>query len=64
MSTDESICCFCFEPVPWYQAVELVVFPTPGEEQSQALTCHRLCLVQLVDRRVPLHPDLEAGLNL
>ena len=63
MKSDLPVCCFCFEQVPSYQAVDVVVFPTPGEDESQAFTSHRACLVDRIDRRVPLHPDLEVDFD-
>jgi len=55
----EPVCCFCFEPVAWYQVAELAVNATPGGDEVQVLYCHRRCLVEHVDARVPLHPDLD-----
>lgn len=59
MTDEVAVCCFCFEEVPWYQRVELIVVPTPGLDEQQGLVCHRRCLVRRIDSRVPLHPDLE-----
>jgi hypothetical protein len=59
MSEELASCCFCFEAVPWNQRVELIVVPTPGSDERQGLACHRRCLVERIDSRVPLHPDLE-----
>jgi hypothetical protein len=60
--TDElALCCFCFEDVPWYQRVELIVIPTPEGDEQQGLLCHRRCLVSRIDSRVPLHPDLDTS---
>lgn len=59
MSAEVVVCCFCFEEVPWYQRVDLVVIPNPGGDEEQGLVCHRRCLVERLDPRVPLHPDLE-----
>ena len=53
-----SLCCFCFEVIASSGEVLLVVLPVPGEEESQSLSAHRHCLVDRVDRRIPLHPDL------
>ncbi len=60
MSDEVGTCCFCFTYVPWYQRVELIVVPTPGSDEQQGLVCHRRCLVERLDQRVPLHPDLDA----
>ncbi len=61
MSEEVAMCCFCFEEVPWYQRVELIVVPIPDADEQQGLICHRRCLVDRVDSRVPLHPDLDTG---
>lgn len=61
MSDELAVCCFCFEDVPWYQRVELIVVPTPGGDEQQGLISHRRCLVSRIDPRVPLHPDLETS---
>ena len=58
MTVDLPLCCFCFEPVSAPSEVCLVVYPIPIEDESQTLVAHRSCLVERVDRRIPLHPDL------
>jgi hypothetical protein len=58
MTLDLPLCCFCFEPVPARSEVSLVVYPIPEEDETQTLVAHRSCLVERVDRRIPLHPDL------
>jgi hypothetical protein len=60
-SDEVATCCFRFREVLWVQRVELVVIPTPGGDERQGLVCHRRCLVERIDRRVPLHPDLDTG---
>jgi len=59
MNEHIATCCFCFQDVQWYQRVDLIVIPTPGGDERQGLVCHRRCLVERVDPRVPLHPDLD-----
>ncbi len=59
MTEEPAVCCFCFKDVPWYQRVGVIVVPSLGEDEEQGLTCHRRCLVNRLDPRVPLHPDLE-----
>ena len=59
MSDEAASCCFCFQDVPWYQRVELLVIPIPSGDETQGLICHRRCLVERLDPRVPLHPDLD-----
>lgn len=59
MSEELAACCFCFEDVSRYQRVELIIVPTPGGDERQGLVCHRLCLVERIDSRVPLHPDID-----
>lgn len=61
MNDEIGTCCFCFQDVPWYQRVELIVLPTPGSDERQGLVCHRRCLVERIDPRVPLHPDLDTA---
>ena len=56
MNDDVSVCCFCFEDVPLYQRVELIVVPKPGSVEEQGLRCHRRCLVERIDSRVPFIP--------
>ena len=59
MVDESGHCCFCFEHVEWAERVELAVSPRPDHDVGvQGLICHRACLVSVVDRRVPLHPDL------
>ena len=58
MTFDSPLYCFCFEPVPAPSEVCVVVHPIPAEDETQTLVAHRSCLVERVDRRIPLHPDL------
>lgn len=58
--TTPAVCCFCALPVQWHERVDIVVYPLPGADESQALVAHRTCLVDRLDPAVPLHPDLSA----
>jgi hypothetical protein len=59
-SSDENvICCFCGLSLPEATSVLLEVYPTPRRDESQALYCHRKCLVAHLRPGIPLHPELE-----
>jgi len=39
-------------------SVSLIIYPSYGSDESQELFCHRMYLVEHIDKSIPLHPDL------
>lgn len=58
LNNTEVICCFCGKPVLLGNAAILTVQPHIDEEESQKLFSHRNHFVSLIDKSIPLHPDL------
>lgn len=54
----EVICCFCGGALFMKDAVLLTVQPSVEQEETQQLFCHKAHFVSLIDKSVPLHPDL------
>jgi len=58
LNNTEVICCFCGKPELLSNAVVLIVKPHIDEEETQQFFCHRNHFVNLIDKSIPLHPDL------
>jgi len=52
-------CGFCGHPVEVAFAVTMVLYPPSTDDESQTLYCHGSCLIERLDRSIPLHPGFE-----
>lgn len=59
MDGNKVVCCFCGESLALRDAVVLDVFPSYESEEMQELYCHRMHFAKLIDKSIPLHPDLK-----
>lgn len=54
MTSEKRACCFCALPLELARTTTLVVYPPTELDEAQTLFCHGKCLVDRLDRTVPL----------
>lgn len=54
----EVTCCFCSEQLLLKDAAILNIQPNINSEEVQSFFCHKHHLLELINKSIPLHPDL------
>ncbi len=52
------ICCFCGKTLKKEIATLIQIIPKINDVESQDLYCHKKCLIERLDKSIPIHPNL------
>ena len=58
LNKNDVTCCLCGEPLLITEAAVLNIQPNIQSDEVQSLFCHKYHLVELINKSIPLHPDL------
>ena len=57
-SIETAVCCICGKTCNFRSAAQLSLKPSCESDEIQHLWAHRSCVRKVIQKTVPLHPDL------